>query len=183
MKTLLGILVLAFALLAVPDRASGETIVGLTTGNQLFTFDSATPGSISAPVPVTGLLPATTLVGIDFRPVDQRLVGVVRIFGRRHRHRLRDRPANGGGDVDQHRLHPSRHRLRRGFQPRPERPAIAGNAGQNLRIVNGGTGTVDADSALNPGTPSVMGVPPTATTSPAPVTTLFDINNSVWPLS
>ena len=182
MKTLIGIFVLALALLAVPDRASAETIFGLTTGNQLFTFDSATPGSISAPVPVTGLLPATTLVGIDFRPVDQRLVGVGQV-------------GQAGGTGTVYAIDPqtgAATSINTGFtltgtaygvdfNPVPNALRIVSNAGQNLRIVNGGTGTVNTDSALNPGTPSVVGVVGAAYSNNfagATMTTLFDINNS-----
>jgi len=69
--------VLVLALVAPPARATAEPIFGLSTNNQIFSFDSATPGTISPLVPVTGLLPGTTLVGMDFRPATPGvLVGV-----------------------------------------------------------------------------------------------------------
>lgn len=76
MKRWLGILLLAVGLGAGPGQARAEPIVALTTTNQLFTFDSSTPGSISTPVTVTGLTAGEALVGIDARPVDGALVGV-----------------------------------------------------------------------------------------------------------
>jgi len=59
---------LALALLAVPSQARAEFIVGLTTANQITTFDSATPGQATAPVAITGLVGGDALVGIDRRP-------------------------------------------------------------------------------------------------------------------
>jgi hypothetical protein len=176
MKTLIGILVLALALLAVPDRASAETIIGLTTGNQLFTFDSATPGSISAPLPVTGLLPATTLVGIDFRPVDQRLVGVGQAGGTGTVYAID--PQTGAATSINTGFTLTGTAFGVDFNPVPNALRIVSNTGQNLRIVNGGTGTVNTDSALNPGTPSVVGAAYSNNFAGATVTTLFDINNS-----
>src|SRR5262245_61132173 len=74
MKKLFAVLVLV-AFFGVEGRS--ESLFGLTTSNQIFSFDSATPGAISSLTPVTGLLPGTSLVGIDFRPaVPGQLVGV-----------------------------------------------------------------------------------------------------------
>lgn len=55
--------------------SSASTIYGLGSGGFLFTFDSASPGTATAPVAVTGL-GGSTLVGIDIRPADGRLYGV-----------------------------------------------------------------------------------------------------------
>ena len=56
---------------ALEGREVPATLVGLTTANQLVTFDSATPGTLTGS-PATITLPlaqtADTLVGIDFRP-------------------------------------------------------------------------------------------------------------------
>jgi len=57
-----------FVALGLTGAAQAELIVGLTTQNALITFDSATPGAITAPVGVTGLVAGDQLVGIDFRP-------------------------------------------------------------------------------------------------------------------
>jgi hypothetical protein len=55
--------------------SSADTIYGLGAGGFIFTFDSASPGTATAPVAVTGL-GGSTLVGIDIRPADGRLYGV-----------------------------------------------------------------------------------------------------------
>ena len=57
-------------LAAVAVRA--EPIFGLTTTNSIVRFDSATPGSVSAPISVTGI-GAETLLDIDIRPANGAL--------------------------------------------------------------------------------------------------------------
>jgi hypothetical protein len=49
-----------------------ETLFGLDMSNRIYTFDSATPSSITflnSGLPITGLAAGETLLGIDFRPV------------------------------------------------------------------------------------------------------------------
>lgn len=53
-----------------------ETVVGLTTTNALVTFDSATPGSASAPLTITGLSANERVLGIDRRPSTGLLYGL-----------------------------------------------------------------------------------------------------------
>src|SRR5262245_25746397 len=55
--------------------AQAETIYAMHDGNELVRFDSATPATTTATA-VTGLMPAETLVGIDFRPADGKLYGL-----------------------------------------------------------------------------------------------------------
>lgn len=64
------------ALLAPMASAHAEAMIGLANGQQLFTFDSATPGTSSALVPITGLQGGASLVGIDLRPSTGVLYGV-----------------------------------------------------------------------------------------------------------
>ena len=56
--------------------AAADRAVALVAPNSLMQFDTATPASTTAPVPVTGLGPNETLRGIDVRPFDMRLHGV-----------------------------------------------------------------------------------------------------------
>jgi hypothetical protein len=49
---------------------------GLTTTNNLVTFDSATPGTVSSSIAITGLQANETILGIDFRPATQSLYGL-----------------------------------------------------------------------------------------------------------
>lgn len=55
------------ALVASMAPAQAELMIGLTT-NALVFFDSATPGSASAPILITGLAAGSTLIGFDVRP-------------------------------------------------------------------------------------------------------------------
>ena len=51
------------------DVSTGPaTIYGITPGNVLIRFDSATPNNVTAIGAVTGLAPNQTIRGIDFRP-------------------------------------------------------------------------------------------------------------------
>jgi hypothetical protein len=57
--------------LAVP--AAAEPIVALGRGNIFYSFDSASPGAITALGTASGLAGGETLVGIDFRPANNVL--------------------------------------------------------------------------------------------------------------
>jgi hypothetical protein len=61
---------------ALSPAAGAATVYGLTTTNSLVVFDSATPGTASAALPVTGLVAGDTLVGLDFRPANGQLYGL-----------------------------------------------------------------------------------------------------------
>src|SRR5262249_9742481 len=56
--------------------ARAELLTGLTTTGNLVTFDSATPGTISGTVAITGLQGGEILLGIDRRPFDGLLYGL-----------------------------------------------------------------------------------------------------------
>ncbi len=66
MKTKLILSLLGAGLLA--GTGSAETIFGLTDTQGLVSFDSATPGTVTAIGPVTGALSGHTVRSIDFRP-------------------------------------------------------------------------------------------------------------------
>lgn len=50
------------------DRTLMATALGIAGANALIRFDTATPGTIVASTPITGLFGGDTLVGLDFRP-------------------------------------------------------------------------------------------------------------------
>jgi hypothetical protein len=73
-----SLLVFALAGMSTSPAAAIEVIalgVGATS-NQIVRFDSATPGTIDGPTPVTGLGGGDTLVGIDSRPATGDLIGL-----------------------------------------------------------------------------------------------------------
>ena len=59
-------------------REVPATLFGLTENNQLVRFDSAAPGTVTT-VAVTGLGGGETLLGLDFRPADEKLYGITNI--------------------------------------------------------------------------------------------------------
>jgi hypothetical protein len=65
---------------AGPHQVKAELIVGLTVNNQLATFDSATPGTATVPVIITGI-GNDTIIGIDFRPATGQLYGLGTLSG------------------------------------------------------------------------------------------------------
>lgn len=63
----------AVGLLSAVGSARAEKIYGLTNTGGLFSFDSATPGTVSAVTAITGVTTGQTLVGMDFRPATGEL--------------------------------------------------------------------------------------------------------------
>ncbi len=64
------------AVFAISARASADTLWGVTSTGDLITFDSATPGTITTTVAITGLQAGETLLGIDQRPATGQLYGL-----------------------------------------------------------------------------------------------------------
>src|SRR5689334_2678827 len=62
----------AIACCALNSSAHAETIWGLTAANQLFSFDSVLPSSITAPVTIS----QAGIVDIDFNNVNTELYGI-----------------------------------------------------------------------------------------------------------
>jgi trimeric autotransporter adhesin len=59
------------AISAIPS----PRIVGLTSGNNLVTFNANSPNFVSSSTPITGLLGGEAVVGIDYRPANGLLYG------------------------------------------------------------------------------------------------------------
>ena len=156
-------------------RGTPEPIFGLTTTNGLVIFDSATPGTTSSPIPVTGLTAGTTLVGMDFRPVDRQLVAVGNVGGAGTVYTID--PATGAATAINSGFTLSGSAFGVDFNPVPNALRIVSDADQNLRIVTGGAGTVNTDGALNPGDPNVVGAAYTNNFPGATQTTLYDIDS------
>jgi hypothetical protein len=136
----------AFMLCTASVQAS--TIVGLTTNNELVTFNAAIPGSASPAVAVSGLISGHTLSGIDYRPIDGALVGV---------------STNTAGQAQAYVINPLTgmattlgnlfsvlpgSTLGIDFNPVPNALRIVSDAEANLRITMGGGGVVNTDSSL-----------------------------------
>jgi len=135
--------VAAISLSAASARA--ELLFGLTTTNSLISFDSATPGTISAPIAITGI-GAETIFDIDIRPATQALYGLgsagnLYIINRTTGVATLASSLNVSLDS-------TATRFGIDFNPVPDRLRIVSSTGQNLRVdVSNGATTVDG--ALN----------------------------------
>jgi hypothetical protein len=139
---------LAAVIFVLSFPAHAAPIVGLTTNNRIVRFDSATPGATTTPLAITGLTAGQSLVGIDFRPIDGALVGVSSDSSGNAQAYTIDQntgiastlggafsvlPGNTFG-ID--------------FNPVPNALRIVTDGEANLRITNGGAGTVNTDGTL-----------------------------------
>src|SRR5687768_11160180 len=73
--------VLCASALFISGNAAAELIVGLTDQNALISFDSASPGTATSPVSITGLIGGDVIQGIDRRPTTGPNNGVIYGFG------------------------------------------------------------------------------------------------------
>jgi hypothetical protein len=172
---------LALGLTAI---ASAEPIVGLTTTNNLIVFDSATPGTVSSPVAITGLQAGETLLGIDFRPATRTLYGL----GSTSRLYTIDTAtgvATQVGSAGAFTLSGTAFGF--DFNPTVDRIRVVGSTGQNLRL-NPNNGTLTGtDTALAyaigdasaGATPRVVGSAYTNNFAGATTTTLYAIDSNL----
>lgn len=164
--------------------ASAELLVGLTSSNSLIRFDSATPGTVSAPTSISGLQANEQLLGIDYRPADQQLYGLgssSRIYSLN----TTTGAATQIGSPAAFSLNGSSFGF--DFNPTVDRIRVVSNTGQNLRL-NPNDGTLSAtDTNLafaaadaNAGrVPSVTGSAYTNNFAAATTTTLYGIDSAL----
>ncbi len=130
------------AVLALGTQMHGAAFVGLTTGGNLITFDSASPGTIQSSTSITGL-GGQTLLGIDRRPANGFLYGVGSggtIFS--------VNPFSGvATSVSTLSVPLSGSTFGFDFNPVPDRLRLVSNLDQNLRI-NIATGATIVDGSL-----------------------------------
>jgi hypothetical protein len=175
---------LAFVLWIAPAGAGAVTIYGVTTTNNLLTFDSATPGTASS-VAITGLQAGENILGIDLRPANGQLYALgstSRLYT--------INPATGAAtQVGSGPFSPALVGTSFGFDFNPvvDRIRVVSDADQNFRL-NPDTGTVVAtdnnlayaSGDLNFGTnPNVVAVAYTNNFAGATVTTLFGIDSNL----
>ena len=168
--------VLSVLLLAgVAVRA--EPIFGLTTTNSIVKFDSATPGTVSAPIIVTGI-GAETLLDIDIRPEDGALYALSSA-GNLYLIDMTTGAAILSATLTGVVLDPAATRFGIDFSPTVDRLRIVSNTGQNLRLTPGSSVTT-IDSALNGAATGAVSVAYTNNdTDPATGTVLFYLGPSV----
>jgi hypothetical protein len=156
------------------DRRLLTTLVGLSTNNQLLAFDSNTPGTIDATVPVTGLPAGESLLDIDARPATGQLYGL----GSSGRLYVIDGARGAATPVGSGPFTVPLRGTAFGidFDPVSDRLRVVSNAGQNLRV-NPDTGAAVADADLNP-PGSVVSVAYSNNFVGASSTTLFGIDSA-----
>jgi hypothetical protein len=149
------------------------TIYGVTSGNQLVRFNSASPGALTTVGTISGLQAGEQILGIDFRPATGQLYGL----GSTSRLYVIDKTTGAATAVSAAPFTPALTSDIYGFDfnPTVDRIRIVGSNGQNLRA-NPNNGTVINDGALNPGTPVVTAAAYTNNFAGATTTTLYVID-------
>jgi hypothetical protein len=155
-------------------------MIGLKPSNKLVMFNSLTPGTVSAPLQITGLAYGEQVIGIDFRPANgglygfttfNRVVSINTTTGAATRVILSNGLIGNSYGVD--------------FNPVVDRMRLVNDTDQNARV-NADTGASIIDSALayaagdtNAGKdPSVSGVAYTNNFAGATSTTLYGIDSA-----
>jgi hypothetical protein len=170
---------LGLALTATPALA--ETL-WISTATTLASFDSATPGAVSDPLTVSGLLGGDTIAGIDFRPATGQLFAL----GSGGRIYTIDRTTGAATQVGTTPITLTGSAFGFDFNPTVDRIRVVSSTGQNLRL-HPETGAIAAtDTALayastdvNAGdSPMVVGAGYTNSIAGATSTTLYDIDRA-----
>jgi len=172
-----GLIGSGLAVRCLAAAAGPENVFAVSTGNRLLRFLSSAPGTIISRVPISGLQPSETVVGIDFRPSDGRLYAVgstSRLY--------RVDPATGA--ATQVGTGPFSTLLSGtdfgvDFNPRPEedRLRVVSDAEQNL-LIDPRDGTVNVDPNLTP-PGHVVAAAHSNNFAGATMTTLYHIDTSL----
>ena len=161
-----------------------QFLYGLTTGNALVRFAPEAPDTILSSLPITGLLGADTLIGIDVRPSDGKLYAVGNDAGVGHLYTID--PLTGAATLvatlaadpaDATSPYVALNGTEFGFDfnPVPDRLRVVSDLGQNLRI-NPDTGLVTTDDALNGGSTGIVASAYANNFAGATTTTLYGID-------
>ncbi|MGI8602180.1 MAG: DUF4394 domain-containing protein [Verrucomicrobiales bacterium] len=171
------------------SAAKAEIIYGVTLLRELITFDSASPGTVSSTVPITGLVDqdaSEAVVAIDIRPFDQQLYALGNAPGSVYR-LYTINPATGlATQVGTGALEgaPNGSSFGFDFNPFADRLRVVNETDQNLRYVPNdaalaGTDTPLAFAAGDPNAgqnPSIGAAAYTNSFVGAPSTALFNID-------
>ena len=168
-----GLVALATAVTAT--RADAATAFGLTASNQVVTFDTNTPGTAIAAVPITGLQSGEEALAIDLRPA----TGQIYLLGSTSRLYVVN-PVTGVAVAVGAPFTPALAGTTFGFDfnPTVDRIRLVSDTGQNLRLNPDTGGAAATDTALNPGVPHVVGSAYTNNYAGATTTTLYAIDST-----
>lgn len=166
-----GLAVALLGLSALP--ADAELIYGLTTTNSLVTFDSASPGTLSTVLGISGISATETIFDIDFRPATGQLFGFSNT-GNLYSINTATGQATLSASLTGVTLDPAATRVGIDFNPTVDRLRIVTNTGQDLRLTPG-TGVTTVDGNLNGAANGAVSVAYTNNFAGATTTTLFYI--------
>ena len=125
----------AIAVAAPASQAAAERIFGLTSGNTIVTFDSASPDTILSSGAISGIDDGDTLIGLDLRPANRILYSLT-TSGELYRI-LKDASGRGYTAVSLGNTSPAPSGSSFGFDFNPvvDRLRVVSDTNQNLRIV------------------------------------------------
>ncbi len=176
-----------------PLALEGELMYGLTSGNQLITFDSEKPEFVRSAVPVTGIMAGHTLEGLDSRPATGELFAFSYNRTTQEGRLYTVNPSTGVATA----LGPGAFGVALGtaatvrigfdFNPTVDRIRLVSTTGANFRLNPITGGLVQADGSLsyntgdaNNGTPARIGaVGYTNSYIASTSTSLFDIDENL----
>jgi hypothetical protein len=169
------------AALVAPATAAAADPVSLgivLTNDRLATFDPASPGSLSAPVAVTGLASGDTLVGIDVRPQNGQLYGLgrnatdgtIRLYALSAR--TGEATAIGGATAV------AGTTFGFDFNPKVDRIRVVSEAGKNLRLDPNTGAVAGTDGDISGATTKVDGAAYTNNEPNTTATTLYTLSGS-----
>lgn len=133
---------------------SALTSSALTGANSIVTFDSASPGTITNTVPISGITLGDVLSGIDYRPIDQQLVGLGYNSATGFARVYSISASGAATSVNANTLNfgIGLNRITADFNPTANALRVVTSAADrnNLRITAAGTGMLADDTNLNP---------------------------------
>lgn len=183
-KSLTFALIGGTAMVVLAPSAQAATVYGVTSTGNLVRFDSATPGTISGSVPISGLQSGETLAGIDFRPATGQLYGLgsgSRLYT--------INPVTGAatqvGSNGAFTLSGTSFGF--DFNPTVDRIRVTSDADQNIRLnpITGGLAATDTSLAYAVGdanaaaNPNLVGSAYTNNNAPSTTTTLYGIDSAI----
>jgi hypothetical protein len=160
-------------LLALTSPAQAESIKAITTNGLLISFDSATPGTLTTQVALTGLAAGETILGIDIRPATGALYGL----GSANSLYSIDATTAAATLVANGAFMLNGTSFGFDFNPTTDRIRVTSDLGQNLRL-NPDTGAPTIDSPLNGATTRVTGSAYTNNFSGALTTMLYGLDDN-----
>lgn len=153
------LLALIVALLAFAGGVSAATIVAVDTSNNLLSFDSATPGTVSSTA-IVDLGAGENIVGIDLRPANRLLYALTKDAGNAGRIYTIDPTSGAATLVSTLNVALDGTFFGVDFNPVPDRLRVVSDADQNLRInVDTGVTIVDGTLAYAAGDPNAAANP------------------------